>query len=334
MDAVMPATMTAWRGTDYGPAHETMLSEVPMPTPGRGEVMVRVSAVSLSAGDVRLMLGDPLIVRPAFGLARPKQPIRGIDVAGTVVAVGEDVEADRVGEEVVVELAFGGGLAEFAIARADRLVGRPSELDPAIAATLLVSGGTAFQALELAGIGAGQRVLVLGGSGGVGTFTVQLAASRGAEVWATCGERNRALIESLGATRTFDYRTTDVAALPGRGSFDAIIDIAGDTPLRQLKQLVTPVGTIVLVTGDGGPVLGPLPRMLRAALLSIGSRRRIRPFAATPKRRVTGQLIALTLAGSIAPVIEREYPFDQADAALARVASGRVVGKVVVRVRE
>src|SRR5690606_10688510 len=117
-------------------------------------------------------------------------------------------------DEVVAELDGGGGLAPFAVGRLDRVVARPETLAPEAAATLPISAGTAVQALDAAGVGAGHRVLVIGASGGVGTFAVQLAALRGAEVWATCGQGNRALVESLGATRTFDYRTTDLSTLP------------------------------------------------------------------------------------------------------------------------
>ncbi|MCK3769458.1 NAD(P)-dependent alcohol dehydrogenase [Microbacterium aerolatum] len=320
--------MPAWLNDRYGSATGTRQATVSTPQPGRGEVLLRIRATALNAADVRLMLGDPLLLRPMFGIRRPKQPIRGNDVAGTVVAVGEGVDASRIGEEVVVELSSGGGLAPYAIARADRLVARPDALAPEVAATLPISGGTAVQALDAAGVSRGQRVLVIGASGGVGTFVVQLAALRGAEVWATCGEPNRALVETLGATRTFDYRTTDLASLPA--SFDAIIEIAGSRPLRRLTRLLTPTGVVAMVGGDGGRVLGPIPRILRGLLLSIGSRRSIRMVAAVAKRDVNEQLVALVLAGRITPVIERTLPWDAAVEGLARLESGHTVGKVVV----
>jgi len=176
------------------------------------------------------------------------------------------------------------------------------------------------------------RVLVLGASGGVGTFTVQLAALRGAEVWATCGEANRALVESLGAKRTFDYRTTDVPGIPA--SFDAIIDIAGSLPLRRPRRLLTPTGVIAMVGGEGGHVLGPIPRMLRGMFLSIGSRRSIRMVMAVAKPEINEQLVALAAEGRITPVIEQVLPWDAAGEGLARLESGRTVGKVVVLGRE
>ncbi|MFF7294136.1 NAD(P)-dependent alcohol dehydrogenase [Microbacterium sp. NPDC008134] len=331
----MTTTMQVWRNPAYGPVSGQRHERMPVPEPGPGEVLLRIRATALNAGDVRLMLGDPLLVRPIFGMRRPTQSIRGMDVAGTVVAVGDGVADASPGDEAVVELPAGGGLAEYAVAPADRLAGRPASVDPSVAACLPIAGGTAWQALDAAGItpgGAaapGRRMLVLGASGGVGTFAVQLAALRGAEVWATCGERNSALVEELGAVRVLDHRRSPVSDLPAE-HFDAVIDVVGGMPLRPLQRLVRDGGTVVLVSGDGGHVLGPIPRMLKAAVLSIGSRRRIRPLAAAPKPEIVRELLALIGAGALRPVIEREYPFAEASAALAHVEAGHTVGKVVV----
>lgn len=322
------STMTAWTQREYGPASGIRLEERPAPAPRRGEALLRVRATALNAGDVRIMLGDPLLVRPAFGLTRPRNPVRGMDVAGTVVALGEGVTDVAVGDEIVAELPGGGGLAPCAVAPAKRLVRRPATVEPHIAATLPIAGGTAWQALELAGVASGQRVLVLGASGGVGTFAVQLAALRGVEVHATAGESNRALIESLGAVRALD-RDIPVGDLPA-DAYDAVIPIAGGQPLRALQRPVRPGGTVVLVGGDGGPVLGPIPRMLQADLLSIGSRRRVRPLAATAKPEVLAGLLALVDSGRLRPVIAGEYAFSDAVDALARLEAGHVAGKLVV----
>lgn len=198
-------TKPAWRQTEYGGPEVVRLAQVDVPAPRRGEVLLRLRATGLNNGDMRVMRGEPLLVRTAFGLRRPKQAVRGMDAAATVVALGEGVTGFALGDEVVGELPGGGGLAAYAVAPAKRLVRRPADLDPLVAASLPVAGGTAWQALDRGGVASGHRVLVMGASGGVGTFTVMLAALRGAEVWALCGERNRALVESLGATRTFDY---------------------------------------------------------------------------------------------------------------------------------
>lgn len=329
----MTEMMSAWRRETYGPAAGVTLQEIPVPVPGRGEVVLRVHATGLNAGDVRLLLGDPLLVRPIFGLTRPKYPVRGIEASGTVVAVGSDVVGAEIGEDVVGELAYGGGLATYVKVPASRLVPIPPDVDHAVAACLPVAGGSAWQALDLAGVGlrdgGASRVLILGASGGVGTFAVQLAALRGAEVWASCHARNARLAEHLGAVRTLDHRQSPLRDLPAE-RFDAVIDVAGGMPLRDLQRLVAPGGSVVLVTGDGGAVLGPLPRMLKAAVLSIGSRR-IRPFAASARPEVLAKLLALVDDGRLSPVIEREYPFAEAPAALAHVEAGHTVGKVVVR---
>ncbi|GAA5202942.1 NAD(P)-dependent alcohol dehydrogenase [Microbacterium jejuense] len=330
-------TMPAWRQHRYGQADAVALETAAVPAPGRGQVLLRVRATGLNNGDIRVMRGEPLLVRLAFGLRRPRQPVRGMDAAAAVVAVGDGVTGLAVGDEVVGELP-GGALAGYALAPASRLVARPADLDPALAAALPVAGGTAWQALELARLGAvdgagpdHSRVLVIGASGGVGTFAVQLAALRGAEVWALCGERNRALVESLGATRTFDYRRVQPGSPDlGEREFDAVIDIAGTAPLRELRRLVRDGGRVVLVSGEGGRVLGPIGRLIRAGLLSIGARRPLIPLAATPKPRVLAALVALTAAGELHPVIERRFAFADAGDALAHVADGHVTGKVVV----
>jgi NADPH:quinone reductase-like Zn-dependent oxidoreductase len=402
--------MTAWRQSGYGAPDVVHAERVDVPTPGPDEVLLRVRATSLNAADHHVMRGDPLLLRLAFGVRRPRTAVRGIDVAATVVAVGANVaeqaqagagaaagaggsdgagdvgeavggsvggsrlpdmddsrgegasaRALRVGDEVMGELPGGGGLAEYAVAPASRFVLRPAALDPVVASALPLAGGTAWQALELAGIrdaagfadaariagaagvaagagvsdGAGsarRRVLVLGASGGVGHFAVQLAARRGAEVWATCGARTRGLIGELGAARTFDYRTTDAADLPP-SSFDAIVDIAGNAPLRALKGLLRPGGTLVMVGGDGGAWLGPVARILRSVFVGLGGQgRRIRPLAAVAKPDVTRRLAALAVAGGIRPVIERRYALAEAGAALAHIDSSRTIGKIVVEV--
>lgn len=334
--AAIPRTMTAWRQDRYGGPDVVTSQTVDVPLPGRGEVLVRLRATGLNAGDRHLMRGDPLLVRPVFGMRRPRTATRGMDVAGTIVAVGEGVTAHAAGDEVMGELPGGGGLAEYALSPADRLVARPAMLDPVSAAALPLAGGTACQALECAHVASGDRVLVLGASGGVGTYAVQLAALRGAEVWALCGARSRELVSSLGAERTFDYRETDAASLASAtfddAAFDAVIDIAGETPLRTVKALLRPGGTAVMVGGEGGRVLGPIPRMLRAAFVSMGGGRRIRSLAAVAKGEVTSRLAAHAVAGDIRPVIERTFTLDAAGEALAHLDAGHTVGKLVVEI--
>jgi NADPH:quinone reductase-like Zn-dependent oxidoreductase len=324
-------TMPAWRQSRYGGPETIALEEVAVPAPGRGEVLLRLRATGLNNGDVRVMRGEPLLVRTAFGFRRPRQQVRGMDAAATVVALGDGVSDFAPGDEVVVELPAGGGLAPFALAPATRLVRRPAELDPVVAAALPIAAGTAWQALERGGAASGHRVLVIGASGGVGTFAVQLAALRGAEVWALCGERNRAVVEGLGAARTFDYRSVQPGSPElGDGRFDVVIDVAGTAPLRALQRLVRDGGAVVLVSGEGGRVLGPIGRIAAAGLRSIGSKRPLRPLAAVAKAEVLTELVGLAASGALTPVIERTYPFSEAPAALTHVDAGHTVGKVVV----
>lgn len=336
--ALRTDSMPAWTQRRYGEADVVALENIDVPAPRRGQVLLRLRTTALNNGDIRVMRGEPLLVRLAFGLRRPRQSVRGMDAAATVVALGEGVTEFAVGDEVVCELPAGGGLARYAVSPVGRLVRRPPELDPAVAATLPIAAGTAWQALELGGVADAAapgaqppRVLVIGASGGVGTFAVQLAVGRGAEVWALCGERNRALVESLGAARTFDYHAVQPGSPElGEGRFDVVLDIAGTASLRVLRRLVRDGGRVVLVSGEGGRVFGPIGRLAAASVLSIGSKRPLRPLAAVAKSDVREQLLALAAAGGLSPVIERRYPFAEAGAALARVADGHVAGKVVV----
>lgn len=328
IDAI-PPTMTAWLQHRYGGPETVAPEVVPVPTPAHGEVLLRVAATSLNSGDVRLMRGEPLLVRLVFGLRRPKHPGRGMDVAGTVIGVGPGVADLRVGDEVVGELP-GGGLAPYVIAPAERLVPRPSAVTAAEASTLPIAGGTAWRALGLAEVAAGSRLLVIGASGGVGTFTVRLAVGRGIEAWALTGSRTQELVTELGAARVFDYAAVqpgdpELAAEP----FDAVIDIAGTAPLRVLQRLVRPGGRVVLVSGNGGRILGPVGRILRAVVLSRRSRRLI-PLSASPDTGILTSLLALVAEGRLAPVVERTWPLDGARDALAHVDAGHTVGKVVV----
>jgi NADPH:quinone reductase-like Zn-dependent oxidoreductase len=318
--------MTAWRQRRYGGPDDVVPETLEVPVPRRGEVLVRTAAVSLNSGDIHLMRGEPRLVRLFLGVRRPRARGRGMDVAGTVVAVGEGVDALAVGDAVVG--AGEGTLAEFVAVPAKRLSRIPEGVAMADAATLPIAGNTAVAILDACRVVAGSRVLVVGAGGGVGTLTVQLAADRGAEVWATCGARAEELLQRLGATRTFDYRTTAVAALP-TASFDAVVDIAGEPPLRTLRALLRRGGAIALVGGEGGGVLGPIPRMLQALLVARPGRS-IRPIASTTKTPVTAGLASLLAAGRLTPAIERTYPLADARSALAHVDAGHTVGKVVV----
>jgi len=330
--AAVPATMTAWTQHRYGAADVVAPEEVPVPSPRPDEVLLRIDATALNSADARVMRGDPLILRLGFGLRRPRTAVQGRDVAGTVVAAGAAVTTLRVGDAVLGEIS-GGGLAPYAAVPAARLVRRPDGLDDVVAAALPMAGGTAWQALALAAIegdaAAGARVLVVGAGGGVGHFVVQLAAMRGADVTALAGPRALPLLVTLGATAGLEHRRTDLSQLAA-ASFDAVVVIAGDHPLRQLRRLVRPRGTVVLVSGGSRPVTGPLGVILRAMVLSLFGSRRLRPLAATAKPGITTELARLAAAGELTPHIERVWPQTQARAALAHIDAAHTVGKVVV----
>ncbi len=320
--------MIAWSQDRYGSPDVVRRVETAVPAPDAGEVLIRVGMTALNSADVRIMRGEPLLVRLAFGLRRPKTPVPGRDVAGTVESIGSGVGSFAVGDRVVGELPGAGGLAEYVVAPADRLVAVPAGVDDLTAAALPLAGGTAWQALDAAGVTDGSRVLVLGAGGGVGTFAVRLAVLRGAEVHALSSARAVAALERLGATTVTD-RAAGLDGIPA-SAFDAVLDLGGRAPLAALQRLVRDGGTVVGVA-VGENRIGPVGRMLASAFRSIGSRRRIRPLAAAAKPEITAQLVALAASGDLVPVIDRVYPLAEADAALTRVDGGGLVGKVLVQ---
>ena len=319
-------TMTAWRQHRYGGPEAVTAETVPVPEPARGEVLVRMEAASINSGDIHLMRGEPRMVRLFFGLRRPRVAGRGMDLAGTVVAIGADAVGLSIGDRVVG--AHTDTLAEYVAVPVKRLSRIPDGLSFTDAASLPIAGNTAIAILDRCRVGAASRVLVIGAGGGVGTLTVQLAAERGAEVWATCGARAEETLRSLGATRTFDYRTTDLTSLPP-GTFDAIVDIAGEPPLPLLRALLRDGGSVALVGGEGGRVLGPLPRIVRS-MFAARRGRSFRSIAAVTRPAVTEQLLELAASGRLTPAIERTFALADAQAALAHVDAGHTVGKVVV----
>ncbi len=327
-----PTTMRAVVRERYGSAAALNVRDVAVPTAGPGEVLLEVHAAGLDRGVWHLMAGLPYPIRLAgYGITRPKQPVLGMDVAGRVVAVGPDVTRFRVGEEV-----FGIGIgtfAEYARAREDKLVRKPAGLSFAEAAVVAISGLTADQALhEVGRIEAGQRVLILGASGGVGTFAVQLARAAGAEVTGVCSGAKADLVRSLGAHHVIDYATTDPTA--GSERYDLILDIGGGTALRRLRRVLTPTGTLVIVGGEnGGRWTGGTGRQLRALALSPLVRQRLTTFISTEHGQGIERLRDAIEAGDLVPAIGRSYRLDEAPDALRDLESGRIRGKAVVEVR-
>jgi len=291
---------------------------------------VRVAAAAIDRGTWHVMVGRPYPVRPALGLTRPRRPVPGLDLAGVVAAVGPGVARLREGDRV-----FGigeGSLAELARAREDRLAPAPAALPLEDAAALGVSGMAALQALDDVGrVRAGERVLILGASGGVGTFAVQLAVALGAEVTAVCSAAKAAAVRGLGAREVLDYAREDPTAAPGR--FDLVIDVAGNRPLADLRRAMTPEGRLVFVGNEGaGDWFGMFARPLRAALAAPFTRQRFAMLVSRERRAGLERLAAHVDAGRIRPVIDRRVPLDGVAGALRDLEAGRVLGKVLVRI--
>jgi NADPH:quinone reductase-like Zn-dependent oxidoreductase len=323
-------TMRAIVNDTYGEAGDVLrLAEIPRPEIGDDEVLVRVHAAGVDRGVWHLMAGLPYPVRLAgYGLRAPKNPVRGREVAGRVEAVGKNVTTMVAGDEVFG--AAEGSFAAYARARADKLAPKPSGVSFRDAAASTLSATTALQAVRDHGrVQPGQRVLVIGASGGVGTFAVQIAKAYGAEVTAVCSTGKVDLVRSIGADHVIDYTNQDIDANDQR--YDVIIDIAGNRPLRQLRRALTPRGTLVITGGEnGGRWIGGTDRQLRALLLSPFVRQKLRTFINSEARADLITIAELIDAGRVTPVIDKTYPLGDAPAAIRYLQDGHARGKVVV----
>lgn len=313
----------------YGGPEVLALAEVPTPVPADHEVLIRVHAVGVSAGDALIMRGEPLVARLAFGLRRPKQPTIGRDVAGEVAAVGARVSRFAVGDAVFGE-SDQGGYAEFVAVQEGYVAPRPASVDVVHAAAVPVSGTTALQGLRLAGVAPGQHVLVNGASGGVGGFAVQLAKAMGAEVTGVCRGSKAEHVRAIGADHVIDHTAEDFTA--GGPRYDVIFDLVADHPLGRLRRALAPRGTLVLSSGRGGKLLGPMGRMLRASVLSLFVSQRLVALAARRNGADLAELARRIDAGELRPVVDEVFPLERAADALTRFESGTVRGKLVLTV--
>ncbi|WP_448810709.1 NAD(P)-dependent alcohol dehydrogenase [Agromyces bauzanensis] len=313
----------------YGGPEVLALAEVETPVPADDEVLIRVRAVGVSAGDALVMRGEPRAVRLAFGLRRPKQPTIGRDVAGEVAAVGATVTRFRVGDPVYAE-SDQGGYAEFVAVQEDFAAPRPATVDAVHAAAVPVSGTTALQGLRLAGVAPGQHVLVNGASGGVGGFAVQLAKAMGAEVTGVCRGSKADHVRAIGADHVIDHTTRDFTA--GGLRYDVIFDLVADHPLGRLRRALAPRGTLVLSSGKGGKVFGPVGRMIRASAVSPFVSQRLVALAARRNGEDLAELARRIDAGEVRPVVDEVFSLERAADALVRFESGSVRGKLVLTV--
>jgi NADPH:quinone reductase-like Zn-dependent oxidoreductase len=318
----------------YGSTDQLHLRDLPAPAPGAGTVRIRVRAAGVDRGTVHLMTGLPLLMRPAVGFRGPRRPTPGLALAGVVDAVGEGVTNFSVGDEVVG--TGRGSFAELTIARADRLVVKPAALSFEEAAALPVSGVTALEGVKEVGrAAAGQRVLVIGASGGVGCYAVQIAKALETEVTAVASAAKLDLVRDLGADHVIDYAAGELAeSTSGIAPFDLILDIGGNRPLHSLRRLLTPRGTLLIVGGENGTgrVLSGLQRMVGAALLSPLVRHRMPFFIASDKAPPLQSLLGLVHRGLVRPVVDEVFELADAAKAIRYLEEGRTRGKVVVRV--
>jgi NADPH:quinone reductase-like Zn-dependent oxidoreductase len=323
--------MRAIVGTSYGSADVLELRDIDRPEIGRDEVLVRIEAAGMDRGVWHLVTGLPYPVRLAgYGLRAPKNPVPGMDLAGIVEEVGTGVTRFAPGDAV-----FGigkGSFAEYARAPESKLAARPVNLSAEQAAVVAVSGLPALQGLrDHGGVGPGQRVLVVGASGGVGTYAVQLAKVFGVEVTAVCSTAKVELVRSLGADHVVDYMREDFAA--GGQRYDVILDIGGNAALSRLRRALTANGTLVIVGGEtGGRWLGGADRQLRAMALSRFVGQRLTTFVSNENHRDMLALKELIEAGEVTPVIDRSYPLAEVPQAMRYLEEGRARGKVVIEV--
>lgn len=337
-DAPCPAAESEASGPDamravihacYGSTEVLALTRIARPVPSDDEVLVRVRAAALNPLDVHQMTGKPYVMRLSSGFGRPADVRAGVDFAGTVAAVGRRVTRWSVGQEVFG--ARGGALADYVVVNEDRLiVAKPANLSFEEAASLPIAATTALQGLrDKGGLRAGQKVLINGASGGVGSFAVQIAKALGAEVTGVCSTRNVELVRSLGADRVIDYTQENFTDRPER--YDLVLDNVGSQSLRDTRRVLEPQGTLVMIGGPKhDPWLGPLGRPIVAMLSAPFVDVTMKTMLAELKPDDLRTLADMARAGTLKPVIDRRYRLDEVATAIDYVAQGRARGKVIV----
>jgi len=313
----------------YGSADRLRLSKIGKPVITPGEVLVQVRAAGVDRGTCHLMRGEPYLMRIlGFGFRRPKNRVPGLDVAGTVAAVGADVTRFQAGDEVLGIAR--GSFAEYAAAREDQLVAKPAGLSFEEAAVVAVSGLAALKGLCTGRIAAGQKVLIIGASGGVGTYAVQLAKAFGAIVSGVASTAKVGLVRSLGADQVIDYTKEDFADSPQH--YDLILDIGGNSGLSRLRRALTPKGTLVIAGGEGRWT--GIGRQLRALALSPVVSQRLTMYVSTTTKR-QGDLEALLQqieVGHLTPIVGQTYPLPEVPEAIRHLESGRAQGKIAITI--
>jgi NADPH:quinone reductase-like Zn-dependent oxidoreductase len=324
-------TMHAITHRQYGTPDVLAFEEIERPVPGDDDVLVRVHAAGASVGDHHIVTGKPYLIRlsPFGGLPQPRNRVPGAAMAGRVEAVGAKVTAFRPGDEVFGQAATG-AFAEYLVMPAKLLASKPSNLSFEEAAAV-PWGVTALQGLrDAGGLKAGQRVLINGASGGVGTWAVQIAKALGAEVTAVCSSRNVQMVRALGADEVIDYTAEDF--VKGGPRFDVMLDMIGNRTLSECRSVLTPTGTYVACAGGEGDWFGPLFRIVGGLLSSLFTSRKFKTFVMSPKQNDLLFLKELVEAGKAKPVIERRFALSEVAEALRHVGEGRAQGQTVIRI--
>lgn len=321
--------MNAIVQSKYGSPDVLKLREIDKPTPGDEEVLVRVRAAAVNPLDWHDVRGEPYVLRLSTGLRKPKNRVPGVDLAGQVEAVGRKVTQLQPSDEV-----FGvcrGAFAEYACGKAEGLRPKPAKLTFEQAAAVPVAALTALQALRDRGkIKPGQEVLIVGASGGVGTFAVQIAKALGARVTGVCRTRNIDMVRSLGADEVMDYTQEDFTQSGRR--FDLIVDMAGTHSLLECRRALVPRGTYVIVGAPSGRWIKGLDRFVKAIVLSLFVSQRLVPFITSANKKDLAVLEGLIEAGQVRPVIDRSYSLSEAPEAVRYVEEGHARGKVVITI--
>ncbi len=331
MSKSVPAeVMTAVTQLAYGGPEVLELSNLPLPKPAKGQVLIEVEQAAIDRGTWHLLYGLPKLVRLGIGIRRPRQVVPGLDVYGVVRELGEGVTEFGVGDRVFGIAA--GSLAQYAVANSKKLAKATDALDPAQWAALGVSGLTALQALRAASLGPGDRLLVGGASGGVGSFVVQLAADAGLEVTALCSPEKADAVRAFGATHVIDRHQFDPASSDHK--FDAIIDIAGGTSAKTWRRLLTEAGTIVFVGNDtGGQWTGGFFKPAFEALKSKFRRDRYVMLVSAEDGNDLAALAELATAGRLTVHLGAKFELAQVPDAIEYLESGQAVGKIAIAVR-
>lgn len=312
----------------FGHARDVLsLQDVERPTIRSSDVLVRVKAVGIAKGNWLITHGLPYIARPSYGFQTPKQRVAGLQFSGVVEELGEDVDGFAVGDPVFG--SGGGALAEFVSVPSDGLVSKPPEVNFEQAAASPISGQTALQAIRDGGrTQPGQRVLVIGASGGVGSFTVQIAKAFGAEVTGVASTRNLTMVRELGADHVLDYTREDPTA--GFPAYDIVIDLAGNRPVSRLRRVLAPEGTLVIVGGTGGRWTMGFERTIGGMLLSPFVRQRIVGLLSQTSHQDLSVLARMMGSGELTPVVQAAYPVVRAAEAIEAAGTGRGAGTIVV----